>query len=316
MSRGITEKDVWQAADALLLEGARPTIERVRQKIGRGSPNTVSPSLETWFRHLGGRIKDPQAFSAPPGIPETVQQAAKHFWEVALAQTRGDFDERLREGMAAAVANVEAEKERAATAEAAAYKASARLARVEADLAERGTLLEQERVLRAGDLARLEEARRQIEIHAAKTREAAAEAVRAREEARRDIATAQERASAFERRAALELDAERVARQKADKRADAADARAETAQAQARDAEVARAEVLGRLQLMHVRHEEHARRLEGAADEERQARRQAEAALGESTDRARAAEIELKTLQQVLAQLKPARRAPRSKATA
>ncbi|WP_196360993.1 DNA-binding protein, partial [Achromobacter xylosoxidans] len=42
MATGITEQDVWRAADALLLEGARPTIERVRQKIGRGSPNTVS----------------------------------------------------------------------------------------------------------------------------------------------------------------------------------------------------------------------------------------------------------------------------------
>ena len=41
--RGIQEDDVWGAADALLAEGLRPTIERVRQKIGRGSPNTVSP---------------------------------------------------------------------------------------------------------------------------------------------------------------------------------------------------------------------------------------------------------------------------------
>ena len=58
MATGITESDVWTAADALLLEGARPTIERVRQKIGRGSPNTVSPYLETWFKALGARIRD------------------------------------------------------------------------------------------------------------------------------------------------------------------------------------------------------------------------------------------------------------------
>ena len=66
MARGITETDVWTASDALLLEGARPTIERVRQKIGRGSPNTVSPYLDTWFKSLGARIKDPGAFSTPP----------------------------------------------------------------------------------------------------------------------------------------------------------------------------------------------------------------------------------------------------------
>src|SRR4051794_16973760 len=98
-SRGISEHDVWQACDALLLEGARPTIERVRQKIGRGSPNTVSPYLDTWFSKLGARVKDPMAFSAPPAIPDPVQQAAAHFWEVAQAEARKDFDERLRSGL-------------------------------------------------------------------------------------------------------------------------------------------------------------------------------------------------------------------------
>ena len=54
--RAIQRDDVWAAADALLLEGKRPTIERVRQKIGRGSPNTVSPMLEEWFATLGPRM--------------------------------------------------------------------------------------------------------------------------------------------------------------------------------------------------------------------------------------------------------------------
>ncbi len=88
MATGITEQDVWKSADALLLEGQRPTIERVRQKIGRGSPNTVQPYLDTWFKGLGARIRDPQAFSAPPATPEPVAQAAEHFWQVALAEAR------------------------------------------------------------------------------------------------------------------------------------------------------------------------------------------------------------------------------------
>lgn len=86
MATGITEKDVWQAADALLLEGARPTIERVRQKIGRGSPNTVQPHLDTWFKGLGARIRDPGAFSASSDVPDPVTQAAKYFWDVARAE--------------------------------------------------------------------------------------------------------------------------------------------------------------------------------------------------------------------------------------
>jgi chromosome segregation ATPase len=99
-SRGISETDVWQAADALLLEGARPTIERVRLKIGRGSPNTVSPYLETWFKHLGARIADPHAFSAPPALPDPISQAATYFWEAAMTQARAEVAAALEAGHA------------------------------------------------------------------------------------------------------------------------------------------------------------------------------------------------------------------------
>lgn len=88
MARGIQETDVWTAADELLLAGERPTIERVRLKIGRGSPNTVSPMLDLWFAQLGARIRDPGAFSASTQTPEPVQAAAKHFWETALSVAR------------------------------------------------------------------------------------------------------------------------------------------------------------------------------------------------------------------------------------
>lgn len=95
MTRGITEDDVWQAADALLMEGSRPTIERVRQKIGRGSPNTVSPLLDTWFKRLGTRVRDPRAFAKPSRIPEPVAKAAEHFWDVALSAARQERSQAL-----------------------------------------------------------------------------------------------------------------------------------------------------------------------------------------------------------------------------
>jgi hypothetical protein len=93
---GIQEVDVWNAADALLLAGERPTIERVRQKLGRGSPNTVSPYLDAWFASLGARIKDPGAFSAPNQVPDPIAQAAQHFWQSALAVARAESDSRVR----------------------------------------------------------------------------------------------------------------------------------------------------------------------------------------------------------------------------
>ena len=163
MTRGINEIDVWTAADSLLLEGARPTIERVRQKIGRGSPNTVSPYLDTWFKKLGGRIKDPGAFSAPPGTPDPILQAAKQLWDLAQAESRRDFDRRLKEGMAAAVANVEAEKERAALAESAAFEAVSKATHLQAELAASTVSHDQERLARVGLQARLEESTRQLQ---------------------------------------------------------------------------------------------------------------------------------------------------------
>lgn len=103
MATGITQDDVWKAADALLLEGARPTIERVRQKIGRGSPNTVSPYLDSWFKGLGARIGDAQAFNAGTtsriedshgtALPPPVADAAFQLWREAQQVARTELDQ-------------------------------------------------------------------------------------------------------------------------------------------------------------------------------------------------------------------------------
>ena len=103
-SRGIQETDVFEAADALLAEGKRPTIERVRLKIGRGSPNTVSPMLERWFGTLGERLVGSTAGSAsgrpagndPDGMPVGVRNAARLLWETARREAeevqRGELE--------------------------------------------------------------------------------------------------------------------------------------------------------------------------------------------------------------------------------
>lgn len=85
--RGIQQEDVWKAADELLLEGQRPTIERIRLRIGRGSPNTISPMLENWFAILGKRING-TSFNQKNTItaPEPVEQAIRHVWALALEQ--------------------------------------------------------------------------------------------------------------------------------------------------------------------------------------------------------------------------------------
>ncbi|SCK11266.1 Membrane-bound metallopeptidase [Variovorax sp. HW608] len=86
IGRGVQEAQVWEAADALLQEGMRPTIERVRHRLGGGSPNTVSPMLERWFATLGRRLGKPDetlADSEARQLPLAIVHAAQQIWEAA-----------------------------------------------------------------------------------------------------------------------------------------------------------------------------------------------------------------------------------------
>lgn len=83
---GIKLEDVLGAADALVAEGIKPTIERVRMRLGGGSPNTVSAHLDEWFARLPARLVGMQAPGAAPrdeDAPLSVVLAAKQFWDVA-----------------------------------------------------------------------------------------------------------------------------------------------------------------------------------------------------------------------------------------
>ncbi|MDB5930546.1 MAG: hypothetical protein JWR60_2253 [Polaromonas sp.] len=104
ITKGVQQEDVWSAADALIAEGLRPTIERVRQKIGRGSPNTVSPMLEAWFATLASRLGVGDTKKDNSDMPQALQQDMQNLWRMALSigqthaqeeivQARADLDE-------------------------------------------------------------------------------------------------------------------------------------------------------------------------------------------------------------------------------
>ena len=101
VTRGVQEADVWAAADALLAQGLRPTIERVRQQIGRGSPNTVSPMLESWFGTLGQRLGVVQTANPQQGVPENVLRLAQELWDSARGQALEAAQQALQEREAA-----------------------------------------------------------------------------------------------------------------------------------------------------------------------------------------------------------------------
>ena len=84
--RGIGAADVDRAADALLRAGERPTIEKVRLRIGRGSPNTINPLLDAWWSRLAARLDAGPA--ALHRLPEPVLLAAEGLWMQTLDEAR------------------------------------------------------------------------------------------------------------------------------------------------------------------------------------------------------------------------------------
>ncbi|MDE2085811.1 MAG: DNA-binding protein [Xanthomonadaceae bacterium] len=83
MAIGVPESEVFQAADAVLARGERPTVERVRTELGRGSPARVGQLLEQWWEQLAQRLK---GHALLPELPGEVAQAFAEAWRLALAQ--------------------------------------------------------------------------------------------------------------------------------------------------------------------------------------------------------------------------------------
>jgi len=83
----IAAADVFSAADELLVQGHRPTIDRVRMRLGRGSPNTINEHLDSWWANLGARIIDLPG-RAFPQVPEAVGKHLQLLWNESLQSAR------------------------------------------------------------------------------------------------------------------------------------------------------------------------------------------------------------------------------------
>lgn len=93
MAYGVQQEDVFGAADALLRDGVRPTIEKVRQRLGRGSPNTVSPMLDAWFSTLGERLHPSGAGGASGvgSLPSVLVQGLQALWSAAQQEAHAQL---------------------------------------------------------------------------------------------------------------------------------------------------------------------------------------------------------------------------------
>jgi predicted nucleic acid-binding Zn-ribbon protein len=80
MSSCVPEQEVFDAADAVLARGERPTVERVRLEMGRGSPARVGALLDDWWKRLSARLR---AETRLPGLPTEVAHAFVDIWKQA-----------------------------------------------------------------------------------------------------------------------------------------------------------------------------------------------------------------------------------------
>jgi hypothetical protein len=209
-ARGVRQPDVDRAADAILARGERPTIEKVRQLLGTGSPNTVTPLLDAWYKALGARVAGLQASGSQDRAPSAVASAFKLFWDTAMAEARAAADRELageREKLQGAQGEL-AEQQRVLQATRSALEEGMRLAQEQAAelngvLQERTTKLAQAEA-QVRQLAKsLEEAQAATSAAHASAREQLTQQTRIHEEERR---IAGERAATNERRLNAEVD--------------------------------------------------------------------------------------------------------------
>lgn len=132
MAIGVPETDVFAAADAVLARGERPTVERVRLELGRGSPARVGALLDQWWDGLAQRLRGETRL---PELPTEVAQAFVAVWQQAILRAQGVAEQSL----SAQRAVLDAERERIATVEEGArqVEAQARQQQAAAEVAQR-----------------------------------------------------------------------------------------------------------------------------------------------------------------------------------
>ncbi|GGA02833.1 DNA-binding protein [Dyella caseinilytica] len=153
MPTGISQDQVNAAADQLVAAGNKPTVEKVRQVLGTGSPNTITRMLETWREELAQRMA--QMISLPD-VPGPVGVAFMEVWRLAIEHAKTAANEALikeQNAIAADRASLNQEAKVWQIAVEAAQRETAEAAskwtHVQTQLMERDALLEQLKIQQA-----------------------------------------------------------------------------------------------------------------------------------------------------------------------
>jgi hypothetical protein len=82
----ISALDIQRAADALLRQGTKPSVAALREQLGGGSPNTITPLLAKYWETLGARLgAGPESLER---VPESLARVTELLWRRALDEAR------------------------------------------------------------------------------------------------------------------------------------------------------------------------------------------------------------------------------------
>lgn len=219
-----TRELVPEVASRIFAAGDRPTLDKIRAVIGKGSATTIQSALNEWWETLGKRFKD-QAHH--PALPDAIADAANTFWtaalkeaEAALARHREEADARVvaaENSKRQAEEAMKAAEEEKKTAMGALDSANATIDGLErtlaAESAHKASLEQQGATLRAeaADARQeAEQARRDAAQEIERVRKDASEQIeRAAKEYREQMDLAQARFESVQKRMLVEIDRER-----------------------------------------------------------------------------------------------------------
>lgn len=88
--KSINEK-IHNAAEELLTEGAWPTVNAIREKLGTGSNTTINNELKTWRLDFLKKIK---TYKNNPDCPSILVEATNKVWSMACEKAELSFSEK------------------------------------------------------------------------------------------------------------------------------------------------------------------------------------------------------------------------------
>ncbi|MDK3022635.1 DNA-binding protein [Cupriavidus taiwanensis] len=288
--------------------GVTPTANKLYSLVRKGSMGTPAEVLQAFWQELRGRTR---VTIDHPDLPEALKDiaagAVQTIWQAANEAATGELATLRAEARHAASA-AEAERDAARTEAAAAREEVAALSAQLAEARQAHDALQadlaSERQAHAATQARLEAGRAELDAAGRQLAELRTQFSTELARAREQVALAQERAEASERRSLRELDAERTARQQSDRTAEALRGELVAARSEARDAAVAQAEVRARLEAQAATLADRLASTEQAQRKSAHDLGAVQAELGAAQRRAERAEAEAALARQLLAELR------------